>query len=579
MKNTLKFVGIIALAAVIGFSMAACDLDSLNVTGVVLNQSTMSLTVGQTIVLTATVLPSTAANKQVIWTSSSPNVASVNSGAVTGVSAGSTTITVTTVEGGFSATCTVTVGSGGNTYSLDGDWKNESGTSQVTVNGSTGILAVLPPNPNPLSQSAIDKGYIIVGTTSYWRNITSSGNLTWSGQFLVINYNTNNSDVAIGTTYNNCTFTLSADGQTLTVTGSTSGGGPFTDTWTRGTITGGGGNVPVTGVTLNSSTITVSVGQSTPLTATISPSNATNKNLSWTSSSNSVATVSNGTVTGVSAGTATITVTTADGGHTASCTVTVTGGGGSGSGTQANPIALTNNVWVDGFISADLNPKELWYTFTKESAGTYRVWWNESGTTYGDGTKSLDVRVYAYDSNGTELFNRDTGGWADTGVLISATGVIKLKVVPYSTGRTGTFSIVYSYSNFNSRPSLPGALQGSSEDIPLSMNAMNTWTNGNIATNGRIWYSFNVTSGTTYYFWWNDKNQGDSTKGADIYVSAWYGSNGENIFNNGDSAWNTPKNFTATKSDTIKVMVRPYSTSTGTFGLTYATNNTRPAVQ
>ncbi len=80
---------------------------------------------------------------------------------------------------------------------------------------------------------------------------------------------------------------------------------------------------------------TITAGASDTLTATITPSDAANQGLTWTSSNNSVATVvydaATGmtTITGVSAGTATITATTADGGYTATCQVTVTAGGGS----------------------------------------------------------------------------------------------------------------------------------------------------------------------------------------------------------------------------------------------------------
>ena len=80
-----------------------------------------------------------------------------------------------------------------------------------------------------------------------------------------------------------------------------------------------------TGVSLNKSTTSLAVGNMEPLYATITPSNALNKNVTWTSNNTSVATVSDaGVVTGVSAGTAVITVTTVDGGKTATCNVTVT---------------------------------------------------------------------------------------------------------------------------------------------------------------------------------------------------------------------------------------------------------------
>lgn len=89
------------------------------------------------------------------------------------------------------------------------------------------------------------------------------------------------------------------------------------------TITYTESNISVTGVSLPS-TESVETGSTIQLTETISPSNASNKSVSWSSGNTSVATVnSSGLVTGISAGTAVITVTTADGGYTASCTVTV----------------------------------------------------------------------------------------------------------------------------------------------------------------------------------------------------------------------------------------------------------------
>ena len=82
--------------------------------------------------------------------------------------------------------------------------------------------------------------------------------------------------------------------------------------------------VSVTSVTLNKSATTLKINETETLTATVNPSNATNKSVSWKSSDNSVATVENGVVTAIGEGVATITVTTYDGSKTATCTVTVT---------------------------------------------------------------------------------------------------------------------------------------------------------------------------------------------------------------------------------------------------------------
>lgn len=86
-------------------------------------------------------------------------------------------------------------------------------------------------------------------------------------------------------------------------------------------------NVPVTSVDIDYKTGSVKKGNRAQLTATVAPSNATNKNVTWTSSNPSVVSVDQtGIITGVNYGTAVITVTTADGGHKSTSTITVPGG-------------------------------------------------------------------------------------------------------------------------------------------------------------------------------------------------------------------------------------------------------------
>ena len=83
---------------------------TVSVTGVSLDKTELSLTVGDTETLTATVAPANATNQNVTWASSDPSVATVDAaGKVTAVGAGTATITATTVDGGFTAICTVTV--------------------------------------------------------------------------------------------------------------------------------------------------------------------------------------------------------------------------------------------------------------------------------------------------------------------------------------------------------------------------------------------------------------------------------------------------------------------------------------
>jgi uncharacterized protein YjdB len=83
--------------------------------------------------------------------------------------------------------------------------------------------------------------------------------------------------------------------------------------------------IPVTGITLTPTSLTLSVGSSQQLAATIAPANASNKNITWTSNNTAVATVSaTGMVTVVSIGSATITATTEDGGKTDTMVITTT---------------------------------------------------------------------------------------------------------------------------------------------------------------------------------------------------------------------------------------------------------------
>ena len=111
------------------------------------------------------------------------------------------------------------------------------------------------------------------------------------------------------------------DGASLNTNGKlTVDGGTLTQ---NGTVTGGV-TYKVTGVSLDKTSLNLNPGKEGTLTATITPSNATNQNVTWESSDTKVATVDNGLVTAVAEGTATITVTTADGGKTATCEVTVT---------------------------------------------------------------------------------------------------------------------------------------------------------------------------------------------------------------------------------------------------------------
>jgi formylglycine-generating enzyme required for sulfatase activity len=266
---------------------------SQNVSTITLNITNMELAVGNTATtLVPTVLPATATDPRLRWISSNSAIAEVDeiTGMITGRGAGTAVITVNSING-KSASCTV---------------------------------AVYAPNPRiPLTGISIPATYNQPDNTTMLlpfvltpANATSPG-MTWTS-----------SDTTVATVTNNGMLTSLKPG-TTTVSVKTLEVG-FAASCVV-TVT----RVPVTGVTLNRNTRieldpTGPRGETTnttfQLTATVVPSNATDKTLTWVSSNTSVATVSAaGLITAVGNGSATITVTTntLDGARTATCPVFV----------------------------------------------------------------------------------------------------------------------------------------------------------------------------------------------------------------------------------------------------------------
>ena len=129
--------------------------------------------------------------------------------------------------------------------------------------------------------------------------------------------------------------------------------------------------IPVTGVSLDESSITLDVGGSQTLTATVTPEDATNKKVCWSSDNEAVATVSeDGVVTAVAGGTAVITATTHDGLFTASCTVTV------------NAPATAPNIITDTLPDGKVGEA---YSQTLTANGTTPIKWSISGGARPDG--------------------------------------------------------------------------------------------------------------------------------------------------------------------------------------------------
>ena len=183
----------------------------------------------------------------------------------------------------------------------------------VTVGGGSSATPVYPTSIAISGTNSFAIGQTSQLEVTYTPADTNVKNVAWSS-----------SNESVATVSNTGLVTGVAQGSaTITATAEAANGGTVSRTYAV-TIT----PVAVTSVSLDTNSASVKVGKTVTLVPTISPSNATNKNVTWSSSNTNVATVSGGTVTGVAQGSATITVTTVDGSKTATCVVSVTASGG-----------------------------------------------------------------------------------------------------------------------------------------------------------------------------------------------------------------------------------------------------------
>lgn len=246
------------------------------VTGVSLDKQKAELKTGASLTLKATIAPSNATNQNVSWSSSNTSVATVDGkGLVTAKTPGTTNITVTTKDGGYTAKCAITVYRAVTGVSLNRESAN------LKIGDSMTLKATISPAD------------------------ATNQNVSWSS-----------SNTSVATVDGKGVITPIAPGTTdITVT--TKDGG-----YTAKCIV----TVyrAVTGVSLNKESAKLQIGDGMTLKATITPENATNQNVSWSSSNTSVATVSGkGYVTSKNEGETIITVKTWDGEYTATCKVIV----------------------------------------------------------------------------------------------------------------------------------------------------------------------------------------------------------------------------------------------------------------
>ena len=425
-------------------------IQQVAVTGIELNPSSVSLELGQSFIpiLTATILPENASNRNISWTCSDENIVrfvktGVSQGYLGAEAPGSATITATTADGGYTATCEVTVSgvpvtsvtldkeslvlTPGETYTLtatvlpeDASIKNVTWTSSnpddvyvnnegkitaLALNGFSTITATAAGGHTatcdvtvryvPVSGITLDKtemslvaGQSAVLTATTLPEDATNPTVFWSS-----------SDETVAKVVNGLvTADENCHGGTATITVSSTLDPTAGVTATCGVTV----RVAVTEVVITNTTLTLMVGESFTLGASVRPIYATNPTILWSSSDTSVATVtSDGVVTGVGIGTSTITATSEDGDHTKTCEVTVQ---------QPTSGEINGHYWVAmGVKSADGKILK-WATCnvgasTPEGYGNYYAW-GEITTketynweTYSYGNSASRLTKYVSDSN------------------------------------------------------------------------------------------------------------------------------------------------------------------------------------
>jgi len=340
------------------------------VSGVSLSPSSLTLIVGADSDLFESVSPSNATNKNVSWSSNNTSVATVNSnGNVTAVAVGTATITVTTNDGSFTDTSIITVNNAGNPSQGNGGLPVVAWTAsgidgnnipQNTYDDDLNTRWSADGSGQWLTHE-LDDDYLVQSVDlAFYRGNQRSSTFDIEVSSNGSNWNSVFSGSSSGTTLNFQNFDFpDQNARYVRYKGygnSVNSWNSLTEFRINGTLSQG--SVSVNGVSLSQTSLNLTVGANIDLIESVSPSNATNKNVSWSSNNTSVATVnSNGNVTAVAVGTATITVTTNDGSYTDGTIVTVNQSSSPGyrylryTTTSANNFKLLELDWKVGSLS------------------------------------------------------------------------------------------------------------------------------------------------------------------------------------------------------------------------------------
>ena len=328
-------------------------VSNIAVASVSLDSTTASIKAGRTITLVATISPNNATNRNVTWSTSNSSIATVTDGVVKGIAAGQATITVRTEDGNKTASCTITV----TAASTSSEWELVTDDSSLAA----GDVIVIANSENSYTAGDISSQVMSLNNSSFSSDKTTIEELNENAAQLTLGGEegawtlANENGQLLGATAvkklawgsGTTTWSISISGGNATIQNATSSYGRFLcntstprfTTYTSGTTSSmllpqiyrGGVAEPTdpTSISLSDTSIELAAGGSKNLTVSYNPKNANqNKEVTWTSSNTSVATVNNGVVTASSNATsgqkATITAKLTNlPSITATCTVTV----------------------------------------------------------------------------------------------------------------------------------------------------------------------------------------------------------------------------------------------------------------
>lgn len=264
------FTILLSISLITTYSCKKEKVKSVSVTEVGLNKTSTTLIEGETETLVATVMPENATDKSVVWESGNESAATVSQeGLVTAVGEGKATITVKTNDGGFSASCEVTVKK--KVIAVTG--VKLSAESMTLREGDRGILTatVEPANATNKNVEWWTTDLDIVCVTSAPGGSTGYVEARKAGK-ATVTVKTEDGEFSAS-----CEITVEKK------------------------------EVPVTGISIEPSSLKLPVGDTYSLIPHVQPNDATNQDIKWLSTNESVATVNaEGKVTAVAAGSAEI---------------------------------------------------------------------------------------------------------------------------------------------------------------------------------------------------------------------------------------------------------------------------------